>query len=385
MKTALKYKSAKFLVLIMAAGLMLFISQCKPEPPIDDCCMQMRQDGSYQLKTPAGFPIFIENPRNLLTINGVELGRRLFYDPKLSGDNTMSCASCHKQEHSFSDAPNAFSEGIDKIKGDKNSMAIINMAWNRDFFWDGRRSSLEAQALEPVENPVEMHETWSNAVGKIQADPQYPPLFDKAFGTGKVDSTLITRALAQFMKTIVAGPGSRYFKSLPNLSSLTFDERMGFTVFSSESKGDCLHCHPVDERTFTDNYFDNPTQRFHNNGLNPDPPNGVLTGRALVTGNPADNGKFKSPTLYNIELTAPYMHDGRFKTLEEVVDFYDSGVHGSVTLDFNMNVKAGTPQRFFQNGKRKLNLTAVEKQQMVAFLKTLTDPTVATNPAYAKP
>lgn len=384
MRIALQQKTAKYLALTLAAGLVLFVSQCKPDGD-DPIVEEPYKDKAYTLNTPAGFPVFIDNPNNPLTINGVELGRRLFYDVKLSGDNTMSCASCHKQEFSFSDAPNQFSKGIDGLVGDKNSMAIINMAWNRDFFWDGRRSSAEAQALDPVINPVEMHEIWPNAVAKIQADPQYPPLFAKAFGTEKVDSVLISRAIGQFMKTIVAGPGSRYLKDPRNLSLLTLDERKGFDVFSREDKGDCLHCHPVDERTFTDNYFDNPAQRFHNNGLNPDPQPGVLTGRAIVTGNPADNGKFKSPTLYNIELTAPYMHDGRFKTLEEVVEFYDTGVHASLTLDFNMNVKSGTPQRFFQNGKRKLNLTAIEKQQLVAFLKTLTDPTVATNPAYAKP
>ncbi len=376
-------KVYKFLGLIFGAFLVLFVSQCKPddEKKIDTPAFQ---DEAYNFVIPFHFPEPIIDPKNPLTVNGVILGRKLFYDPILSGDNTQSCASCHNQATSFTDAPLRFSEGIDGLEGDKNSMALINLAWNRDFFWDGRSTSLEAQVLEPVRNPIEMHEEWKDAIAKIQAKTEYTELFKKAFGTNQADSLLAARAITQFMKTIVASQ-SKYQKSLPNLAGFTPAERRGFEVFIREEKGDCLHCHPTDATLFTSNYFDNPVQRFHNNGLDPEAAIGVLTSRALVTGDRADNGKFKAPTLLNIELTAPYMHDGRFATLEEVISFYDSGVHFSSTLDPNMAVKGATGVREFVDGIRKLHLSQRDKDDLLAFLKTLTDPTIATNPAYAKP
>lgn len=384
--TGIKKTWIKFLLPILAL-LVLFVSQCKPDdktptPPIDNWA-----DTPYVFSNAVlgRFPQLSPNLFNPPTLNGVALGRQLFYEKKLSGDNTQSCASCHKQEFSFSDAPNQFSTGIDGLKGDRNSMAIINMMWNEDFFWDARQSTLEEQALDPVRNPIEMHSNWKDAVAKLQADAKYPPLFKKAFNTENIDSLLVAKALAQFMKTITASESK--FQKSPQLQGFTPDERAGKELFMSEQAGDCFHCHPTANGLFTDNNNSNPVQRFHNNGLDPAPPTGVLTGRALVTGNAADNGKFKAPTLLNIELTAPYMHDGRFKTLEEVIDFYDSGVHASPTLDFNMGIKPGinTGGREFVNGKRKLHLTAIQKKQLVAFLKTLTDLTVTTNPAFSKP
>lgn len=377
-------KMNRFFSLMLGLVLVLFISQCKPEsstepepPPY--------QDEAYNFVTPRRFPPPIIDPSNPLTVNGVELGRKLFYDPILSGDNTQACASCHSQATAFTDAPLQFSKGIDGIEGDKNSMALINLAWNRDFFWDGRMSSLEEQVLDPVRNPIEMHEEWSDAVAKLSVITEYREMFGKAFGTEEPDSLLAARAISQFLKTIVASE-SRYQKSLPNLAGLTPAEKRGFQIFIDENKGDCLHCHPTDGTLFTSNYFDNPVQRFHNNGLDPEAPAGVLTGRALVTNNRADNGKFKAPTLLNIELTPPYMHDGRFKTLEEVIEFYNSGVHLSSTLDPNMNIKPEAQNRFFDStGRRQLNLSLMEKNDLLAFLKTLTDPTIATNPAFSKP
>lgn len=371
----------KGLLLMMSLGMVVLVSQCKPDEKTEP---GWPGDDPYTFTLPAGFfspPSDLNNP---LTVNGVLLGRMLFYDSALSGNNTQACASCHKQEHSFTDAPNKFSKGIDGLEGDKNSMAIINMAWNRDFFWDARKSSLEAQALDPVRNPIEMHDTWANVVAKLQAKAQYPPMFKKAFGTDKVDSLLAARALAQFMKSIIA-TGSKFQKSMPSLVGLTNDEKAGFGIFMNPAKGDCFHCHPTAGLLMTDNFVDNPVQRLHNNGLDWAPPAGIFTGRAKVTGNPADNGKFKAPTLLNVQLTAPYMHDGRFATLEEVVEFYNSGVKLSPTLDVNMNLKADSGPRRFQDSIRKLDLTVLEKQQLVAFLKTLTDLSVTTNPAYAKP
>lgn len=375
----------KILVVFLGAVLVFSISQCKPDDNDGTVIDPPYADDPYNLTIPLRFPEPIISPDNPLTVNGVALGRKLFYDPILSGDNTQSCASCHNQATAFTDAPNQFSEGIDGLVGDRNSMSIVNLAWNRDFFWDGRSPTLEAQALEPVPNPIEMHLEWKEAVNKLQATQEYPPLFKKAFGTDQVDSLLAARALSQFMKTIVSSE-SKFQKSMPNLFGLTPQEKAGFDIFMDPEKGDCFHCHPTAGLLMTDNFIDNPVQRFHNNGLDPAPPQGELTGRARITGNPAHNGMFKSPTLLNIELTAPYMHDGRFATLEEVVDFYNEEVHLSPTLDVNMNIKDDSgPNRRFENGIRKLGLTELEKQQLVAFLKTLTDPTLATNPAYSKP
>lgn len=372
----------KFTGAILCAVVILFVSQCKPDdPPTEN--PPAYTDEAYNFVVPPRLPPPVIDPDNPMTVHGVELGRKLFYDPILSNDNTQACASCHHQDKSFSDAPNQFSIGIDGIAGPKNSMALINMAWNRDFFWDGRAESMEEQALEPVRNPIEMHEEWKDAIAKLQAKPEYVELFKKAFGTETVDSILAARAITQFVKTIVVG-NSKYQQS-PTLASFTPAEKRGFQVFISEDKGDCLHCHILEGTLFTSNYIDNPVQRFHNNGLNPPTAAGVLTGRALITNNPSDNAKFKAPTLLNIELTAPYMHDGRFKTLEEVITFYDTGVYLSNTLDPNMNIKPGASNRRFVDGVRKLDLTQQDRDDLLAFLKTLTDMSVTTNPDYSKP
>ena len=378
----MRKKTFRMVAMAFLATGTLFLSQCKPDdkptPP------EPYQDAPYTLTIPKGFPPPVVSTDNPLTVHGVELGRKLFYDPILSGDNTQACASCHSQSTSFTDAPNKFSKGIDGLEGNKNSMAIINMAWNRDFFWDGRSTSLEKQALEPVRNPIEMHESWSNAIKKLAADPSYTTLFSKAFGTDKPDSTLAARAMAQFMKTIVVSE-SKFQKFLRKEVLLTTAEQRGYAIFLSEQGGDCFHCHMVYDALFTDNYVSDPVQRFHNNGLDAEPAAGVLTGRALITNDPADIGKFKTPTLLNIALTPPYMHDGRFNTLEEVVEFYNSGVHDVRNLDPNMNLKPTATNRTFENGLRKLHLTQQQKDDLVAFLKTLTDESIATNPAYAKP
>lgn len=372
------YSISSLVIAITCLLSLVFLSHCKSDNPPEKE-PESYKDTAYTLTLFPGAIEPIANPNNPLTIHGVELGRKLFYEPMLSGDNSQSCASCHNQANSFSDAPNRFSKGIDGIEGPKNSMALINMAWNIDFFWDGRSKSLEEQALEPIRNPIEMHGNWKDAMAKLQAQSEYVELFKKAFGTKTIDSLLVARAITQFVKTIVVR-GSKFQRG-----QLTQEESLGYGVFRSFDKGDCLHCHPIEGYLFTDNFINNPVQRFHNNGLDPEAPAGILTGRALITQGRADNGKFKTPTLLNIELTAPYMHDGRFETLEEVVDFYNEGVHMSSTLDPNMGVKGDAPNRRFEDGKRKLGLSDIEKKQLVAFLKALTDRSVTTNPAYSKP
>ena len=303
-------------------------------------------------------PIPEDNP---MSVEGVELGRMLFYDKRLSGDNTMSCASCHLQSSAFTD-PEQFSEGITGELGGRNAMQIINAAWFTSFFWDGRAATMEDQAFGPVINPVELNETWPNVEAKIAADPDYPAMFAEVFGSETIDSVRISKAISQFERTLLSfnSKFDNYFYG--DFTGFNASEENGFDIYFSE-KGDCIHCHsgPI----LTDN-------EFRNNGLDSE-----LTDLGLgeVTGDPDDDGKFKVPTLRNIEFTAPYMHDGRFATLEEVVEHYNSGVHAdSPNLDEEM-----------ENAAAGLNLTEQEKIDLINFLKTFSDPEFINNPDFSDP
>lgn len=305
----------------------------------------------------------VTNPQ---TVEGVALGRKLFFDPILSADGTQACADCHAPENAFTDT-DRFSEGIDKIEGPRNSMPIFNTAWNYDekFFWDGRAFSLENQALEPVKNPIEMHNTWPVAMAKLQNHLEYPDLFFTAFGTSEIDSTMVTKALAQFERTLISG-NSRFDKYLRNEITLQASELNGFDIFMSESKGDCFHCHGnANNPLWTDNLF-------HNNGLD-----AFFTdlGLGRITGDPADNGKFKTPSLRNLQFTAPYMHDGRFETLEEVINHYSEGLVNSPTIDPLM--------KSVNNGG--VHLSENEKNDLKAFLLSLSDNEFINNPDFQQP
>lgn len=300
-----------------------------------------------------------DNPQ---TVEGVALGRKLFYDKMLSNNGSISCASCHKQENAFDD-PRPFSQGTNGSFGDRNAMAIINLAWGKQFFWDGRRSSLEGQAHDPVTNPIEMANTWPNVVRNLQRSSEYPDLFYRAFGTKTIDSDLVVKAIAQFERTLVSF-NSRFDKYYHQGDSAVFtlQEKNGLSIF--RGKGLCNHCHLLNTM-LTDN-------AFSNNGLDVDP---LDPGLQKFTGKPEDKGKFKVPTLRNIELTAPYMHDSRYNTLEQVVNHYsDSVKQNSPNLDVHMID--------FGSG---LHLTPQEKADLVAFLKTLTDRSFTTNPELSDP
>ena len=304
-----------------------------------------------------------DNPQ---TIEGVALGRRLFFDLILSADNSQSCADCHAPENAFTD-PEQFSEGIDGLVGERNSMPLFNLAWNYDekFFWDGRTFSLENQAFEPVVNPIEMHSDWEVNVDKLQNHLKYPELFEKAFGISKIDSTHVTKALAQFERTLISA-NSRFDKHLLGELSLTDSELNGFNVFMDESKGDCFHCHGnANNPLWTDNLF-------HNNGLD-----SQITdlGLGKFTGNPSDNGKFKSPSLRNLQFTAPYMHDGRFSTLDQVINHYSEGLQNSSTIDPLM--------KSINNGG--VHLSESDKIDLKAFLLSLSDSEFIINPNFKDP
>ena len=323
---------------------------------------------------PSHFPQMLIPSDNPMTEEGIELGRYLFYDKRLSGDNTMSCATCHSPENSFSDN-NQFSVGIDGLVGNRQSMALINLGWEDFFFWDGRATSLEQQILEPVPNPIEMHQSWKVTAQKLNADVVYRNRFFKAFGSPIIDSTHVAKAIAQFIRTMVSGESKfdvmyKYENGLSLnaveqqiFTTIEVDEWAGYDLFKSLNGADCFHCH------------NGPLMRvkkFSNNGLDV-----TLTdlGRGAVTGNSNDNGKFKVPTLRNIALTAPYMHDGRFATLDDVIEFYSSGVHAGPTVDPLIEYAS-------QGG---VQLDAQEKMLLKKFLLTLTDLNFVNNPAFKDP
>jgi cytochrome c peroxidase len=328
----------------------------------------------YALEIPSHFPAMQIPEDNPMTVEGVELGRYLFYEVKLSGDNTMSCASCHAPANAFSD-PNQFSVGIDGLLGNRNSMVLINLGWQTSFFWDGRSKTLEEQILEPVPNPIEMHQEWKDAVAKLNADVKYRNRFFRAFSEEGIDSIKVSKAIAQFLRTMISGSSKydvmyKFENSYPLsssdqaiLSTVTAEEWGGYDLFKSLSGADCFHCHngPLMQ-----------VQKFSNNGLD-----ATFTdlGRGAITNNPNDNGKFKVPTLRNIALTAPYMHDGRLATLDDVINHYSSGVQQSSTIDPLIEYA-------FQGG---VQLNATEKQLLKKFLETLTDYNFVNNPDFQDP
>lgn len=265
---------------------------------------------AYQLEQPSILPPIPVSDSNPLTTEGVELGRRLFYDPILSANNTQSCASCHAQQFGFTDNLRQFSIGIDGIAGNRNAMAIINLPYVTPLFWDGRSASLEDQALQPVTNPIEMHNTWEKAVDDLMKSVDYRVRFYKAFGSKQITKELVARAIAQFERTLISGK-SKYDLAITPGSGvfLTDQEYLGYTLFINE-EGDCFHCHTPGSNLFSDN-------KFHNNGLDTVSNVNDYADKGLgdITKNPEDNGYFRTTTLWNIELTAPYMHDGRFQTL----------------------------------------------------------------------
>ena len=300
---------------------------------------------------------------NPLTEEGIALGKKLFFDPILSKDNTQSCASCHDPKNAFTDDAR-FSEGIDGKLGTRNSMPLFNLAWNFDerFMWDGKELSIERQAFSPVRNPIEMHSDWKNVAKKLQEHTEYPTLFQQAFGISKIDSTLVTKAIAQFERTLISG-NSKFDQYLLGKAELTSEELNGFNVFMDETRGDCFHCHGSNNNPlWTDN-------QFHNNGLDE-----TFTdlGLGTVTGDPNDNGKFKSPSLRNLAFTAPYMHDGRFATLEEVINHYSEGLKQSSTIDPLM-------KKVNQGG---VQLSDKDKADLKAFLLSLSDNDFINNPDF---
>lgn len=316
---------------------------------------------------PPTFPQIALPADNPLTVEGVALGKKLFHDPRLSGDGTQSCATCHDPRLAFSD-DKALSLGIDGLPGTRNAMPLFNLAWSPNYAWDGSQPTIRAQSLAAMRNPVEMHADPEKVAALLAADETMRAAFTAAFPPAEtapgavhsdtpVTATRMGLALEQFLLTLISGD-STFDRSIRGTAELTPQEQAGFKLFMTEhdpARGlrgaDCFHCHGGS--LFTD-------YQMKHNGLDLD---SADPGRATVTRARADHGKFKTPSLRNVAVTAPYMHDGRFKTLEEVIDHYDHGVARAENLDPNLA----------KHPEAGLGLGAEEKAALIAFLRTLTE------------
>lgn len=316
------------------------------------------------------FPAMPVNADNYVSNEGVELGRMLFYDPILSADSNISCASCHKQQFAFSDAPNQFSKGFNQLLQKRNSLPLFNLAWYPAFFADGRAATIEDAVLHPVRTKEEMNLDWNEVSKKLNRNDFYKQKFYAIYENKIIDSVAVTKVIGQFLRTLISHT-SRYDSFLNRNIKLNEDEMEGFKLVNNQTRGDCIQCHTTDGDGLT------TTLKFSNNGLDSvsDPLLYKDIGRGAVTKNMLDYGKFKIPSLRNLFYTAPYMHDGRFKTVEEVVDFYSEGLKPAVNIDSKMEF-------IHQGGNR---LSAEEKRKIICFLKTLSDEAFIKNREFGNP
>ena len=371
----LRFSKYKYTLVTVTLALLVLSQSCGKkeiyEVDPDDLTSVTYDPQSYAINRIEGFPEMVHPADNPLTVEGIFLGRKLFFDPILSADSTQACASCHLPGGSFTDNF-AKSVGIDNIAGKRSSMSLLNVGYyNEGLFWDGREASLESQALLPVEDPIELHDTWPNVIEKLMRHEDYPFDFRRAFGIedkGEITKELAAKALAQFERSIVSSGNSKYDRVVRKEAFFTDAEQNGFLMFFDAAVGilpdaECGHCHTAP--LFT-------TNEYLNNGLD-----GVASvndfvdkGRGAVTGVPFDQGTFRVPTLRNISFTAPYMHDGRFQTIEEVVEHYASG--GNYADNRHPLI---TPLLLDEN----------HKLDLIAFLKTLDDPDMISNPVYQSP
>lgn len=352
-----------------------------PATPFDYASLQL--PNHFTINAPGPLPTSVNGIDNTpvtnpITNHGATLGRVLFYDKKLSSNGTISCASCHQQQKGFSDDA-VLSIGFQGGLTGRHSMTLINARFYQRgrFFWDERAATLEEQVLMPFQDPIEMGMTLEQLVSKIEAQSYYPELFKNAFGTTEVTTDKIAKALAQFVRSIVSY-SSKYDQGRvlvanagANFPNFTSEENAGKNLFFQtipNGGGACFGCHTTEA-------FVSANPGPQNNGL--DAFSTTDLGAGAVFPNPIFVGRFKTTSLRNIELTAPYMHDGRFATLEAVVEHYNSGIQAHPTLSPALRDANGNPVQ--------LNFTAAEKAALVAFLKTLTDPSVAINVKWSNP
>lgn len=297
---------------------------------------------------------------NEVTEAGFILGRKLFYEPRLSRNNTISCGSCHIQSSAFTQHGHDVSHGIDDRLGTRNSPPIMNLAWMPSYMWDGGVFDLDLQPIAPITNHVEMDETVENVISKLKAHPEYPGLFKKAFGSEEITNARMMKAFSQFMIMCISS-NAKYDSVMRRQGGVTFtqQEQAGYALFQQK----CSSCH-------TEPLFSNNS--FRNNGLSISAVNDE--GRYLATLQPTDRYKFKVPSLRNLAYTAPFMHDGRYLTIMGVLNHYTDNVQQTPNLDPLLQ----------QNGTLGIALTDAEKAQLLAFLNTLNDKTFVTNKLLAE-
>lgn len=349
----------------MVLAFLGIAASCKKGPEDPEPKPSVNTPTPLQWNKPPHFPEPVYDlSKNPLTVEGVELGRFLFYDGILSRTDKIGCGTCHQQQAAFTHHGHDLSHGVDDLLGTRNTPSVQNMAWNTSFFWDGGVHDMDMVPSVPIQNKVEMDERVANVIEKLRKTPvagaakqvDYPKMFKAAFGTDEINADRMTQALSQFMMTMVSATSRYDYFLRGDAAALTAQEKAGMSVFNQK----CASCHSG--ILFTD-------QSFRNNGLIP---NRIKDqGRYDITLNESDRLKFKVPSLRNIGLTAPYMHDGRFTSLQQVLDHYANdkssskdSIYVSPTLDPLLNV-AGQ--------KRGISLSATEKQSIIAFLRTLND------------
>jgi cytochrome c peroxidase len=345
-------KKKLFTILVLCAGTIVWMQ-------VNSCKKKDIKTGptAVAFTTPSGFPApqfnFTNNP---LTQEGISLGRRLFYDGQLSKDGNFPCSSCHQQFAAFATFDHDLSHGFNNQFTNRNSPGIFNMAWHTELHWDGGINHLELQPLAPITAPNEMAEDIGTVINKLKADSKYPNQFKAAFGTEEVNSQRMLKALAQFMVTMVSA-NSKYDKVQNGQTVFTATEAAGYTIF----KNKCATCHK--EPLLTD-------LSYRNNGMDLHP---FLQdyGRMRITNKKEDSLKFKVPSLRNVMLTFPYMHDGRFYSIDQVLNHYATGIINSPTLDPLLT--------------NKIVLTSTERTQLKAFLTTLTDSVFIADKRFAQP
>lgn len=322
---------------LLLAGLLLLSWSCNKEPEISN------SKDDFRFEVPEHFPMpWYQFGKNKLSKEGISLGRKLFYDPFLSENNQISCGSCHLQDAGFSDPGMALSIGTQGKPGLRNSTSLANMAWMPSFMADGGINHIEVMPIAPLTDSLEMNDDLINIINKLNQHPEYPVLFEAAFGDDSITDQKLLWALAQFMSMMISAE-SKYDQVYRGLASFEASEARGYKLF----KANCASCHR--EPLLTD-------FSFRNNGLDSiseDP------GRSRITLKEEDRGKFKVAGLRNVELSYPYMHDGRFSDLMEVIDHYNEGLASPVNLDPVL--------------KNPMNMSEQDKQDLLAFLKTLTD------------
>jgi len=340
---------AKYQLLFLSACFLFQLSCNKTDPEIPSA------EDDIVLVIPEGFPPPVYDFQfNPLTREGFELGRKLFYDPILSKDNSISCASCHQQFAAFSHLEHPLSHGIYGLLGTRNTPGMFNLIWQQDLMWDGGVHNLEIQPLAPITNPVEMDETLAGVLAKLNAHPVYPGLFEDAFGNDSITSQYFFKAMAQFTGMLISAR-SKFDLYEQGKASFTTAEKNGLQLFRQKCEG----CHQ--EPLFTD-------FSYRNNGIDS---MFADSGRAKITFVPDDLGKFKVPSLRNIELTFPYMHDGRYEKLDDVISHYRNGIKYAANLDTLL--------------LQSIPMTDEEQSDIIAFLKTLSDHNFTSDTRFGKP